>query len=79
MDLTIIISVFGTISVTGIFWGGYKLGTIETRIKNHEALATHEASRKIFIPRTEMDSKLTAITSDIKEIKEDIRIIRNGR
>ena len=80
MDPTIyIISVFGVALFTGTFWLGYKLATIETRQKTHEGLSTHEASRKIFVPRTELENRLGNIESDIKEIKEDIRIIRNGR
>ena len=79
MDPTIYISVFGAIAATGIFWGGYKLGAIETRVKAHEQLTVHEGARKIFVPRTEIDNRLDSMAKDIKEIKEDVKTIKNGK
>ncbi len=36
MEPTIIISVFGTLTMGAIFWGGYNLGSIKTRLGNHD-------------------------------------------
>ncbi len=79
MDPTIYLSVFGVALVTAVFWGGYKLGAIETRVKVHEQLIVHEGARALFVPRAEIDNRLKGMANDIKEIKNDVRIIKNGK
>ncbi len=79
MDPTIYVSVFGVALVTAVFWGGYKLGAIETRVKVHEQLVVHEGARRIFVPRTEIDNRLESMAKDIKEIKGDVKTIKNGK
>ncbi len=49
----ILISVFAVPLIVGVFWGGKKLGIIETKVKN--------------------------IEGNIKDIKDDINAIRNGK
>lgn len=79
MDPAVYLSVFGAMSVTAVFWGGYKLGAIDMRIKSHEELDMHEMARKNFVPRTEINLLINGIANDIKDIKDDVKFIKNGK
>ena len=59
--------------VTAVFWGGYKLGTLEQRMDAHEILDMHKGAKELFVPRTEVELILSVMQSDIKDIKDSLK------
>ena len=66
---------FMVLLVSTVFYGGFELGAIKERVANHEKLNMHSGSYSSFIPRTELDGRLSRMEKDIQEIKEELRLL----
>lgn len=53
----------------GVFFGGVALGKIEARVKAHEILESHEGTKKLYVPKGEINLQFISFQRQLDDLK----------